>query len=386
MARARSPELAAARHAVAAAEGRLRQAGTVFANPTLFYGREQTSRAGTTNSQDILALEQPVEIGGQRAARRDGAEAAVDAAAARLAAVAARVDDEVAQSHAAVVALTRRAALADGAAAAFRRATRISAERLESGDLSGYQHRRLALEAARYLALRLQAATARDSALQTLRTQLAWTDAPPPTDAGATDLIMPQPLAVTLDSLVRLALTRRPELVIARLDARASAAATALVAADRIPTPTLTAGFKREQVATGERFNGFVAGLTVPLPLWDRRGGAVDAARSETAQRGADVDHLRRETERDVRIAFAAHQGLEEQLLLLAPQLGQSATIARQAAEVAYLEGEIGLVEWLDMVRAYQEAETMYTSLWAELMARRAALERATGAPLFGGI
>jgi hypothetical protein len=41
------------------------------------------------------------------------------------------------------------------------------------------------------------------------------------------------------------------------------------------------------------------------------------------------------------------------------------------------------MLEWLDSVRAYQEAEAAYTTLWSEYIARRAALERATGATLF---
>ena len=60
-----------------------------------------------------------------------------------------------------------------------------------------------------------------------------------------------------------------------------------------------------------------------------------------------------------------------------------SAVLGNAAFEAAYAEGEIGLLEWLDAVRAYQEAETTFVSLWAEYIARRAALERATGASLF---
>ncbi len=383
MARASRADLAAAQHAVSAAEGHLRQAGTLFGNPILFFGREQASRAGATNRQDIFAIEQPVEIGGQRAARRAEARAELEGAEARLASLVAHIDFELATSHAAVVTLTRRAALAEEAAEAFRRATRVSSARLESGDFSGYQHRRLSLEAARYMTLRLEATTARDSALQTLRAQIGATGSfALPTDV-VSELVIPPPLNATPDSLVRLAWSQGHELRAARLDVQSSAAAAALIAADRIPTPTLSAGLMRERVATGEGFNGFVASVAFPLSLWDRRGGAVDAARSETAKREAEVEHLQQLTERDVRIAFAGHQSLHAQLMLLAPQLGQSAALARQAAEVAYAEGEIGLIEWLDMVRAYHEAETTYTSLWAELIARRAALERATGALLF---
>jgi outer membrane protein TolC len=63
--------------------------------------------------------------------------------------------------------------------------------------------------------------------------------------------------------------------------------------------------------------------------------------------------------------------------------LGDEAMRARRAAEAAYGEGEISLLEWLDSARAYQEAEAAHATLWAEYIARRAALERATGATLF---
>jgi cobalt-zinc-cadmium efflux system outer membrane protein len=97
LARLSSPELAAARYAVAVAAGRQRQAGA-FLNPTLSYGREQTSREGETNAQDIVGLEQPVEIGGQRSARRAVARSTRAAAEARLTAAETRVNYEVARS------------------------------------------------------------------------------------------------------------------------------------------------------------------------------------------------------------------------------------------------------------------------------------------------
>ena len=103
MAQRSSPELAAARHSVAAAAGRRRQADA-FPNPALSYSREQTSHEGESTAQDIVSLEQPLEMGGQRSARRAAAASAHAAAEARLAATAARIDYEVARSYAAAVA------------------------------------------------------------------------------------------------------------------------------------------------------------------------------------------------------------------------------------------------------------------------------------------
>jgi cobalt-zinc-cadmium efflux system outer membrane protein len=204
-----------------------------------------------------------------------------------------------------------------------------------------------------------------------------------PDSLELSDTLTAEPLTQTADSLVTLALSRRAEVQAASMDAEAAAAEARLAAAERIPTPTLTGGYKHEGLATGESLSGFVAGVSLPLPLWDRRGGAVEAARAEAARRDAEVAVLHRQTAREVQGAFAAHQVLAEQLRLLKAQLGDDASKARLAAEAAYTEGEIGLLEWLDSVRAYQETETTYVSLWSEYIARRAALERLTGATLF---
>jgi len=383
LARRSSPEIAAARHAVAAAAGRERQAGA-WPNPTLAYSREQTSRDGASNAQDIVSLEQPLEVGGQRGARRAAAGFARSAAESGAAAATAQVDFEVARTYAAAVAAGRRAILAEQAAGAFARAARTSEARLASGDVSGYQNRRLALEAARYAAFRLEALVARDSALRTLISLTGLADsAGNAASLQLTDTLIPAPLTLSADSLAGLALTHRPELRARRLEADAGAAEARLAAAERIPTPVLSGGYKHERQPGAGSLGGFVAGISLPLPLWDRRGGAVSAARAEARRRSADVEALERQTAREVRVAFTAHEALADELALLSAQLGADAVTARRAAEVAYREGEIGLLEWLDSVRAYQEAEASYATLWAEYIARRAALERATGAPLF---
>jgi len=75
-------------------------------------------------------------------------------------------------------------------------------------------------------------------------------------------------------------------------------------------------------------------------------------------------------------------RAIDVQLEALRPQLGDQTRAAMRAVQAAYSEGEITLVEWLDAVRAYQEAESTYATLLAEAVVRRAALERAIGASL----
>ncbi|MGZ8378006.1 MAG: TolC family protein [Gemmatirosa sp.] len=397
-ARRSSPDLRAAREAVAAAAGRERQAGA-FPNPTLAYGREQTSRGGQTNAQDIAQLEQPLEIGGQRTARREAARLRREAAQARLAAAQAQLDFDVARAYALAVGADRRAALAEQSVAAFLEAQRVSDRRLAAGDVSGYAARRLRLEAARYAATRAAAALDQRSTRVTLASLMglpgtAADSLTLPTamvdvseGAGAVAALWTAPL----DSLVRVAERGRAELRVAASDAAAAAAEARRAARERVPVPVLSAGYKGERVAgTGapgaagstSGFSGFVAGLSVPLPFFDRRAGAVDAAEAEARRVGAETDVVRRRVAREVAEAAAALAAVEAQRAALAPHLGDDARIAVRAVQASYAEGEITLVEWLDAVRAYQDAESTYATLQAEVAVRRAALARAIGLPV----
>lgn len=382
LARQHSPDLASSRQAVAAAAGRARQAGA-WLNPTLSYTVEVTSGDGESDSQGIVRLDQPIEIGGQRGARQEAASLTLAAAEYRVAAAEGRLDFEVTRTYATVAAAGRRAQLAEEAAAIFARAVHASEARLDAGDVSGYQHRRLALEAARYGAAALTARLARDSSLNLLAAMVGIPDsAERLRSISFADLPAPRPIAGPLDSLVQRALAGRPELLAAQSEAAARTAEVRLASAVRIPTLTFSGGYKRQDINTSV-LEGFVAGVSVPLPLWDRNGGAVSAARAEEARGASDMESIRRGTRQEVVAAYESQQAIGGALTLLSPQLGDNAVKARRAAEVAYGEGEIGLLEWLDAVRAFEEAEATYATMVAEYITRRAALERAVGATLF---
>lgn len=382
-ARRLSPELAGARAALDAASARARQAGALT-NPTLSYANEQTSAGGQRNSQSIAALEQPLELTGVRGARHDAARLRREAAEADLRAVERQVDFEATRAYALAQAADERMTLADRAASAFERAQRVTRARLAAGDVSGYEARRIRLEGARYAALRAEAALAR----RTAHVGLAVLVAVPTDSLILPPLALPESLpavaaVVGRDSILALALARRPELLAAERQATAALADARAAGRERIPVPVAAGGFKTERTATGARLDGFVAGISLPLPFWDRRGGAVAAADADARRRAAEVDVVRRRVVREAEEAFAALRAAEEEVARLSPALGPEAAAALQAADTAYSEGEISLVEWLDAVRAYYEAESIFATVRAELHVRRAGLERATGEPLF---
>lgn len=383
LARAASPDIIAAREAVAVARGLEAQAAA-YVNPTLAYATERTSGGGQTNRQRIAGVEQAVEIGGQRRARRDAARLRTQAAEASLEGAEAIVDFEVARLYAGVVAAERRVALARTASAAFVEAARISETRLAAGDISTYTDRRLRLEAARYAALQAEAELGSRSARLGLSSLIsANLDSISATNAVLSDSVPASANDLRREALHGYALNRRADLRALSLEADASAADARLTARERMPTPVLSAGFKSEEAAGNpERMNGLVAGFSVPLPIWDRRRGAIQAAEAGARRRAAERESLRRRIASEVMEAHASLAAAEEQIALLSPQLGERAAAALRSAQLAYAEGEITLLEWLDAVRAYHEAESVYASLVGETMIRRAALERSVGTQL----
>ena len=385
-ARATSPALETARETLAEARGAERQAGA-FPNPSLVYTTEQTSRGNDDNRQHIAGVEQPVELAGQRGARRESARLRREAAEARLHAAELELDFDVARAYAEAVAADRRATYAEAAAEAFAGAREISARRRERGEISGYEDRRTALEAARYAALHADAERAR----RTSRAALAALVDPSGESSQAVvevlaDPLEAPPLRTDHATLRAHALAKHPEIRATELAQQAAEAEARLARRERIPSPVLSAGYKTERGAGDDGdFDGFTAGVSVPLPLWDRSGGRVEAAEAQARRRAAELRRVQRDVALAIEQAWTEWEAASEQLDAIRPQLGREAEAAIRAARSAYDEGEITLVEWLDAVRAYHEAESTYAGLLSDHFIRRAALERAAGGSLFRG-
>jgi cobalt-zinc-cadmium efflux system outer membrane protein len=377
-----SADARAAEYAVAAAAGRTRQAGA-RTNPILSYEREQTSADGFGTSQDIVALEQRIELGGIRSARVASARSRQQAAEARLSAFRAQIAFETTRAYAHTVAAQQRLRLADQAAGTFGRAVNVSSRQLAAGDVSGYANRRIRLEAARYASLRaaeqletrttaLVLATLVSRSLDSIATvSLELTDSLRLTSSVTTD---------DVHSLIALALRNRGDLRALELEESAARADARGAVAGRMPQPAVTLGFKSERddasLASGR---GFVVGFSVPAPLWDRRAGEITATSADASRRSAETTALRRQIAREVAEAYEAWRAAESALQPLHDELGESATRSLNAVQIAWSEGEITLVEWLDAVRAYQEAEVTAIDLRAQVMIRRAALDYALG-------
>ena len=136
---------------------------------------------------------------------------------------------------------------------------------------------------------------------------------------------------------------------------------------------------KRADDASG-RETGAVFGLSVSLPLFDAGGResarwAAERARVE-AERASIEDRIRSE------IAGASEVLSMRQAALSQEQQGAAEELM-QIAEVAYREGEVGILELLDAVRTASRARIRTIELRLEARLAQIALERAVGDTLW---
>jgi cobalt-zinc-cadmium efflux system outer membrane protein len=183
-----------------------------------------------------------------------------------------------------------------------------------------------------------------------------------------------QPLP-RLDLLMERARSTRAELrALERAGERADLESHAARRA-RFPGPTIFGGLKRADGTSG-RESGGVFGLNITLPLFDTGGREAEKWAAERArvdaERAAVEDQIRAEISR-------ASQSLALRQRALVEDQASADDELMQIAEVAYREGEVGILELLDAVRTSSRARVRNVEIRLEARLAQIALERAVG-------
>jgi cobalt-zinc-cadmium efflux system outer membrane protein len=334
------PRLRAAGLRSEAARARISDAGR-RPNPTLSATEENFGgQLGGGHREATLAIGQAFELGGDRSARTATAEA----------------ERDVATAEASIMGREGLARAADRFIAAWWLQARLG--RLRTGEALTEQAIRAATE-------RYRAGAAPQ--LEILRAQSRATAQAVERQRTESDLTIARrelalswgAVSATFDSLVapeqvlpgetagwQSRLSAHPDLTRASaIEALAAARMRAAVAA-RIPDLTLSGGVRRLEELPG---TGFLVGVEVALPLWNRGNGGITAARRELE---ASVSE-RRATEQQLEVAFA---GAMDRLRAAAARYDTLRLQVRAAREQ--------LVD--ELLRSYRSGRSSYLDLVAE--------------------
>lgn len=344
---ARSPAVIAARARVEAAEARIRQAG-FRSNPELsvevenFLGSGELS--GFQGTETTVAVNQRLDLGGRRRSRVSAARAELLAEQLRLAIARADLAQAVRQQFATSATARERLRIATESEERARELARIAGILVEEGREPPLRAIR-ARSAAAQAAAALEAARAEERAARGTLASLFGVSTPPDAVIGA--LLDLQPRTINPEQSLEVRLAEAERLV-----------AEAEVAQQR------TAGRLDPAVGVGVRHVretgdvGLVAGLSMPLAVFDRNQGNIAAARAGV--RAAEANLASASASARVRAANAitSVEAAAARVEALEGAAIPEATEALRLAQLAYREGRATLLELLDAQEDYRNAQT----------------------------
>ena len=124
-------------------------------------------------------------------------------------------------------------------------------------------------------------------------------------------------------------------------------------------TPSIQLGFEQHDPTGAEPGTLPTIGISLPLPLWNQRGGEVAAAKAGLARAQAELSFARRES--DARVAQARRELAAAQLRVERDRrLLTSAQRVASMSLTAYAEGAAGLPTVLEAQRTARDAVARY--------------------------
>ncbi len=141
----------------------------------------------------------------------------------------------------------------------------------------------------------------------------------------------------------------------------------------RIPEPVVSAGYKRADIGLNQIVHGGVVELSVPLPLFNKGKAEVTRFSAEQERSSARLQILSRQIHAAVEGTVRAFNARIEARDRFRSALSDTGPELVRIARVAYLEGEIGILQLLDAYRSQREAQIR--SLEIELAVKEAQIE-----------
>lgn len=371
-AQATAPRLAEARAEVARAEGLARQA-RAYPNPMLGLEVENFSGSGPYKGIDqaetTASISQTLELGGKRPARIAASQAEVQASRQRVSRALADFRFDLATSYAEAEAADRRLQLAREALSLAEEDARISRAFVQSGrepDLRGIQAE-AAVQAAR--ASLDEAQAARTTAFAYLT---ALAGSPAPITSIPISLLDQPPLSPSAEQ----GTTSAPGIMVAQAERDAATRRLSLERRRAVPDVNVSIGFRRFE---DSNTSAVVAGVSVPLPLFDRNRGNVSAVQAEVTAAEARLRAARLDAEAALRSGTARVAAAETRLV--ASRGGeQAAQEAYRLTRIGYESGKLSLAELLVARRALTDARGQSIAAAVERVSAQAALTRLSGA------
>lgn len=371
---ASAPVLAQARAGIDAERGRLAQARS-FPNPEAVIEAENFAGnrgfSGFDGAEVTVSIEQPIELGGKRAARVAAGRFGLEAAEVR--ANLARLDFEAAirRAYAQAAATQERVSIARGESETAEEIYGAVAKLVTAGREPPLREVRARVEQATTRAAALTAAREYEAARRQLAAMVGGSDGAFTVDAAVLYRpVSPQAVGDVVSA----------DVTLASLEAERARAQVRIERAGRISDPRLTGGVRRLEA---EDATALVAGVALPLPLFNRNGGNIAAAAAEARRAEAALAQAEIEARARAANARGALETALAQSETFASAVIPAAEEGLRIARLGYAAGKFPYIELLEAQRALSAARRQRVDAALEVARASADLDRAVGRSIF---
>jgi cobalt-zinc-cadmium efflux system outer membrane protein len=350
-----NPELTASELEIEAASARMSQVGRK-PNPEMQAETENLAAFGGATglfhySENTLQFSHRLELGGKRTLRVRAAEKEVEIASVKLELRKVEITAATSHAFADVLAEQERLVNQQEMSRLARQFHAIVLERVAAGQVSPVEQTRAGVA----LASAEIEEGKRQQALVASKDRLAalWGGTYREVEGVRGTFAIPaRPAAISAACI-----ENSPDLQLASAAIQSRDAGLALERASRIPDLTISGGFRR---LNPEGTGVLVAGISIPLPLFDKRQSAIAEARIRLDQSQIEKQAVERRLRADLTQALHDHEMALEEVRLLNESALPAAREAVAAVEEGYRLGKFEFLTLLDAQRTYAELQRRF--------------------------
>lgn len=341
-------------------------------NPVAQYSLE-SMKNGLRETEETYSVSQSLDIAGKRGSKVQAAYKSSEARAYFLEHEIAGLLMQMKQSYCKILLLTENVKALSVISGVFSDVVKKTGDRVSAGDVSEADLMKLSGEKN----IIIRGLETLRSDLKAEKKRLGLMLALEDTDFDVSGELAVNPLSLSIQELTSMAVQKRPDIQGQHRTVEAAELLLTAAKRDAIPPIDLEAGYKKR---TGG-FNGFVFGVSIPLPFLNRNQGGIARAEADLAEEKVVYEALKKNTTTEISILFERIAALETRIAGLSDYI-KTARELTGIAGIAYEEGEAGLLELLDAARSEKELVMENNSAIYEYWSARFELERAIGAGL----
>ncbi|MNK25722.1 Cobalt-zinc-cadmium resistance protein CzcC precursor [compost metagenome] len=183
-------------------------------------------------------------------------------------------------------------------------------------------------------------------------------------------------LPMLYDLILSKSLENRPDLNQAKLETESAKLNVSLQKKMVIPDVTFRAGYNQQGDAFNNQYN---VGLSIPLPIFDRNRGNIQAAKIRQEQQNKNISYKQMEIKNQVLAAWQNYTRSIEEYKHISKLINEDFEAVYNGITSNFEKGNVSMIEFADFLESYNDAQTEVERVKKQLALAAAQINYVTG-------